>query len=310
MRATVFCSLVAVAATLVVGAARGATPKNGLIYFENFDDDTLTEAIYAVNPDGSGLKTVAASATANLAEPAVSPNNKQIAYLNDEGGDAYRLHLMNLDGSGDHALPTGGSGADAPSWSPNGASIVFSRCVALDEDTGDCTSAQIAEIGANGQNLRFLTKAVADTVDSRPSFRPDGKAIVFQRTGADGNVSVWVMAANGAASKQIVGSGSDVDANPSYSPNGKKLLYTSDAGGSDGIWIVNATGSGKVKLLSESSDPDDPTMGGGTDEPALSPDGKRIVYTAGGDLWTAAIDGATPKQLTTGGGDEADWARG
>jgi Tol biopolymer transport system component len=82
-----------------------------------------------------------------------------------------------------------------------------------------------------------------------------------------GHVSVWAMAATGASSKQIVSTGSDVDANPSYSPNGKKLVYASDAGGSDGIWTVNATGSGKVKLLTESPDPDDPTTGAGTDEP-------------------------------------------
>jgi hypothetical protein len=42
----------------------------------------------------------------------------------------------------------------------------------------------------------------------------------------------------------------------------------------------------------------------------VSPNGRLIVYTSAGDLWTVAINGKGAKRLTTDGGDDATWARG
>jgi hypothetical protein len=70
---------------------------------------------------------------------------------------------------------------------------------------------------------------------------------------------------------------------------------------------VNPNGHAKKKLVDEAPDPDDPTTGGGTENPAVAPNGKQFVYTAGGGVWIAAINGV---QSTKDGGDEADRARG
>jgi Tol biopolymer transport system component len=312
MRTAVVLLVLVLAAVAGAGVANGVTPgKNGLIYFEDFNEDSQSSDIYVIAPNGTGLKPVTNSDLVNETEPAVSPSGKQIAFLSDEGGETTHLHLMNSDGTGEHALPAGGASAGSPSWSPDGKLIAFSRCVASDEDTGECTSAQIAEIGANGQNLRFITNATTPpVVDSRPTWRPDGRSIVFQRADEDGNVSLWSVKPTGASLKKILDDGSDVDRNPSFEPNGQKLVFTSDVRGPEGIWRVNANGHGKFRLFTEPPDPDDPTIGAGTENPAVSPDGKQIVYTSGGDLWTAAINGANRKRVTTDGGDEADWAHG
>jgi TolB protein len=315
MRAAVALAVIlgaAAVAAVSVGVAHGVAPgKNGVIYFENFNEDSQSSDINSMSPDGSGIKAFTTSDFVNETEPAVSPDGKQIAFLSDEGGDVYHLHLMKSDGTGDHSLPTGGDSAESPTWSPDGTQITFSRCVASDPDTGDCTSAQIAEIGANGQNLRFLTRATTPpSVDSRPTWRPNGRSIVFQRTDSDGNVSLWTMGPTGAGIKAILSDQSDMDRSPSFTPDGEKLIYSADVGGPEGIWTVNYNGHGKHRLFTEPPDPDDPTTGAGTENPAVSPDGKQIVYTSGGDLWTAAINGANRKQITQGGGDEADWARG
>jgi len=304
-------AVVLLAAVLVAGSAQGVTPgKNGLIYFENFDEGTAGSDIFAINPNGSGLQNLTKSQDIDETEPAASPNGSLVAFVSNQGSDAFHLRVMNKDGSGVRALPGGAAEHGSPAWSPNGRQIAFSRCTTLDADTGDCTNAQIAVIGADGQNLKVLTTRVTGAVDSRPAWAPDGKALVFQRTNADGIVSLWTVSATGSSIRRILNDGSDVDRNPSFTPNGREVIYFSDVGGHEGIWQVNPNGHAKKKLFTESPDPDDPTTGAGTENPAVSPNGKQFVYVAGGDLWLAAINGTNRTQLTKDGGDEPDWARG
>jgi TolB protein len=125
-----------------------------------------------------------------------------------------------------------------------------------------------------------------------------------------GVVSLWTVNASGSSPTRILNDGSDVDRNPAYTPDGQRLIFFSDVGGHEAIWQVNPNGHGKKRLFQETPDPEDPTTGSGTENPAVSPNGRQFVYTAGGDLWTAAINGKNRTQLTKDGGDEADWARG
>jgi Tol biopolymer transport system component len=56
---------------------------------------------------------------------------------------------------------------------------------------------------------------------------------------------------------------------PSYSPNGKKIVYKGWDGHDDEIYTMNAGGGGKVQLTNNNGD--DWT-------PSYSPDGKKIIY--------------------------------
>lgn len=59
------------------------------------------------------------------------------------------------------------------------------------------------------------------------------------------------------------------NANPAWSPDGQRLAFASDRDGEWNIYVMNADGSGLVRL----------TSGGYNDEPAWSPDGKTIAFT-------------------------------
>jgi Tol biopolymer transport system component len=298
-------------ATVVAASAALAVPrgKNGPIYFENFSDVSNSGDIWVVRPDGSGLKNLTEASTAEESDPAASPNGKQVAYISTASGGSF-VYVMNSDGSGAHKIGSSGAAERSPAWSVDGKKIAFSRCTAIDPDSGDCTTAQIAVMNADGSNVRFLTAASANVVDDRPAWAPSGKTIAFQRTSGSGAISLLtVSAAGGVAPKKIFADGSSIDLSPSYSPDGKKIAFASDATGKESIYTVNFNGHSVKKLVSELPDPDDPSIGGGTENPAYAPAGDKVVYTAGGDLWTVSITGKGAKQITQGGGDDADWAR-
>ena len=67
---------------------------------------------------------------------------------------------------------------------------------------------------------------------------PDGKEIVFDLLG-----DIYSMPATGGEAK-VLRTGHAFEVQPRFSPDGKKILFTSDAGGGDNIWIMNRDGSG------------------------------------------------------------------
>jgi hypothetical protein len=73
---------------------------------------------------------------------------------------------------------------------------------------------------------------------------------------------------------------------PAWSPDGTKIAYSSKEGGTGGIFIVNADGTGTTRVTSDPAD----------GEPAWSPDGKKLAFihvsTGRRRLVTANLDGS------------------
>lgn len=58
-------------------------------------------------------------------DPAISPNGQTVAFTRN--GGEHGLYLINMDGSDEHRIYAGSERLRAPSWSPDGKWIVFSR---------------------------------------------------------------------------------------------------------------------------------------------------------------------------------------
>ena len=74
---------------------------------------------------------------------------------------------------------------------------------------------------------------------------PDGKEIVFDLLG-----DIYSMPITGGPTK-ILRQGLAMEVQPRYSPDGKKILFTSDAGGGDNIWIMDRDSSHARQVTKE-----------------------------------------------------------
>ena len=71
---------------------------------------------------------------------------------------------------------------------------------------------------------------------------PDGKSIIFDLVG-----DLYLMPFRGGEAKRIT-SGIAFDSQPVFSPDGEDISFISDRGGSENLWIANASGKNPKQL--------------------------------------------------------------
>jgi imidazolonepropionase-like amidohydrolase/Tol biopolymer transport system component len=130
---------------------------------------------------------------------------------------------------------------------------------------------------------------------------PDGKTIAFDMLG-----DIYMMPVSGGKAR-AVRSGIAWEVQPRYSPDGKKLLFTSDAGGGDNIWMMDIAKDTSHQVTKESFR----LLNNAT----WTPDGQYFVarkhFTSGrslgaGEMWMYHIAGGSGMQLTKRKNDQQD----
>lgn len=130
---------------------------------------------------------------------------------------------------------------------------------------------------------------------------PDGKEIVFDLLG-----DIYTMPITGGTAKLLRG-GHAFEVQPRYSPDGTKILYTSDAGGGDNIWVMKRDGTNPIQITKETFRL--------LNNAAWMPSGDYIVarkhFTStrslgAGEMWMYHISGGSGLQLTTRKNDQQD----
>jgi len=130
---------------------------------------------------------------------------------------------------------------------------------------------------------------------------PDGTTIVFDLLG-----DIYSMPISGGQAKALR-TGIPWEVQPRFSPDGTKILYTSDAGGGDNIWTANVNGSDPKQITKE----DFRLLNNG----AWSHDGEYIYarkhFTSGrslgaGEIWMYHKTGGSGIQITKKKNDQQD----
>jgi eukaryotic-like serine/threonine-protein kinase len=130
-----------------------------------------------------------------------------------------------------------------------------------------------------------------------PAVSGNGR-LAFARNYRDTNIWRLRLAdARDAASLQQLASSSFREVHPEYSPDGRRIAFHSNRGGSIQVWIADGDGSRATQLTTM-----DPFATTGS--PRWSPDGQQIIFdsNAGGVYQVYAIspDGGAPHPLTSG----------
>ncbi|WP_115006883.1 winged helix-turn-helix domain-containing protein [Xanthomonas campestris] len=188
---------------------------------------------------------------------------------------------------------TAGGGFDlTPSLSPDGAMVAYASLV------NDRPGTSILVKTTNNAYPRVLDTPGPGAADRLPAWSPDGRAIAFERDGADGSCRIMIAAANGqAAAHEVVRcDGADM-LSFSWSPDGSALLFGTMTGANGARRIRRLElETGQWQTLTYSAHPDDFDY-----MPRYSPDGAWIVFMRNpqmGDLWRMPAQGGTPERLT------------
>ncbi len=142
----------------------------------------------------------------------------------------------------------------------------------------------------NSKNIEFtVTEGTWMNLD----VSPNGNQIVFDLLG-----DIYSISATGGTAKALK-EGLAFEVQPRFSPNGKQILYTSDLGGGDNVWLMNTDGSDAKQLTKEKFRL--------MNNPVWMPDGEYFVarkhFTStrslgAGEMWMYHKTGGSGLQLT------------
>jgi len=120
---------------------------------------------------------------------------------------------------------------------------------------------------------------------------PDGKALALELVG-----DLYTLPFSGGEAKKIT-SGMGFNSQPRFSPDGKKLAFISDRGGSENVWISDADGSNPTQL---SQDEESEFC-----SPVWTPDGNYVIASrftqfpvGAAELWMYHIKGGAGIQVS------------
>ncbi|MEO6444746.1 MAG: amidohydrolase family protein [Gemmatimonadaceae bacterium] len=120
---------------------------------------------------------------------------------------------------------------------------------------------------------------------------PDGQQIVFDLLG-----DLYTLPIGGGKATRIT-SGMGYDAQPRYSPDGKRIVFVSDRSGGDNVWIQSLDGKDSLQVTKGNDN--------GYVSPEWAPDGKYVVASKDGGLggtaklWMYHVDGGSGVVLTS-----------
>jgi tol-pal system beta propeller repeat protein TolB len=204
-----------------------------------------------------------------------------------------KLKIVDSDGANERTLPTAGA-ALSPAWSPTGKSIVY-----VDADD---RGTRIAQIDLRTMKPRLFS-ASNRGLNITPVYTKDGKNIVWASGGDSPAELVLADAASeDSVSVPYVGRGGAETTSPSFSPDGKQIVFMSPVPLTPQLYTMNVDGTG-LKLLT----PVVPGKRSYRTGPEWSPKGDEIAFQQqNGDfqVWTIRVKDRVMRQLTNEGENE------
>jgi TolB protein len=272
--------------------------KTKIAYTLNENNDDL---ICVMDHDGSNEKKLTKGIT-----PCWSPDGRKIAFAAEKDGN-WDIYYMNADGTEITRLTTHPAEDVYPSWSPDGSMIAFNS-----ERSG---SSQIWRTNVTdgdgkdawGYNLTQLTKDTPHKrVNNFHSWSPNGLWLAFEADRDRDDPEIYLANAVDGTNQQRLTFTRALDEVPSWSPDSKKILFSSDMHDEPqsrnyDIYIMDIDGSNLRRLTKTD---------GAASNPSMSPDGSKIAFDLSmgekSEIFIIERDGSKPVCL--GKGSDPAWS--
>jgi imidazolonepropionase-like amidohydrolase/Tol biopolymer transport system component len=157
------------------------------------------------------------------------------------------------------------------------------------------------DVNNPGGSFKEVSFSVKEGTWMNLDVSPDGKEMVFDLLG-----DIYILPTTGGEAK-VLRSGHAFEVQPRFSPDGKKISFTSDAGGGDNIWVMDKDGTNARQITKETFRL--------LNNAVWTPDGQYIIarkhFTSqrslgAGELWLYHISGGGGLQLTARKNDQQD----
>ena len=186
--------------------------------------------------------------------PAFTPDGQYLVFSSNRTRANMTLWRIKVDGGGGITNITSTAAEDySPTVSSDGNFVVYTS------NPPDAEEPQIWSINSNGMLPTQLREG------QLPSMSPNGAKIVFVRPDKlTKKKQIWVMSTDGSEETQLTQNNEYDARNPSWSPDGKWIVFDSDEGLDSqkrqnyDIWLMTADGSKKTQLTTNGSWDDSP----------------------------------------------------
>lgn len=195
----------------------------------------------------SRQRTVIASYRGSNSAPSWSPDGSKLAVALSRNSYT-QVYVVNADGSNLRQLTNTHGIETEPQFSADGQSIYFTS----DRSGGP----QIYRMSANGGEAQRMTFSGSYNISPRVS--PDGKTLAYISR-REGRFQLYALDLTSGQELRL--SDTTKDESPSFSPNGKYIMYAIESGRRGALAVVSVDGRVKHRLTTQAGDIREPTWG-------------------------------------------------
>jgi|GEM_PF-2338591 len=166
------------------------------------------------------------------------------------------------------------------------------------------TCKKVVARSTEGTEIAYIWKPSSNpcvTPTNVPTVKLSGTIVISRPTDLsdDSSREIFTMNADGSNPVRLTNN-NVVDTSPSFSPDGKKIVFTSKRDGNSEIYVMNNDGSNPTRLTNNNIN---------DFSPSFSPDGKKIVFDKRISEYISKIyimndDGSNQEELTAGNSND------
>ncbi|WP_410509522.1 hypothetical protein RSJ42_04695 [Methanosarcina hadiensis] len=240
------------------------TPDSNHILYTVKRNDSDNFELYKMRANGSEIEKISIGEGNFTGLSDINPGGTELVLTRSNNSES-GLYLANLqEGTvfpvADDLQVSEGWG----SWCRLGKKITYTK-----ESAGTPSQLWIVDIDGSN-NIRLGT---SENVGIGKDWCPLGLRVLYSAKDLKEAYDLWVIDFYGTNQAQLTNTSYN-EWNPSFSPDGKWIVYVSDEGESPDIWIMDIEGNYRSRLTNFTGSPDS--------VPRWSPDGSKIVFTGYG----------------------------